>query len=72
MTLSEQTPKEIWDSLSYEQRLAATAHVFEKICDNAREGGTFRFLIYDRLGFREDAYLALYPEGMQIKNGFSL
>lgn len=68
----EKTPKEIWDSLTYDQRLAATAHVFEKICEHARKGGTFRYLIYDRLGFNQDAYSHLYPEGMQISNEFKL
>ena len=66
------TPKQIWDSLSYVQRLAATAHVFDQICNHAREGGTYRYLIYDRLGFKMDAYSHLYPEGMHISNEFKL
>ena len=66
------TIKEVWDSLTYEQRLAATAYVFQKICEHARSGGTYRNLIYDRLGFDQDAYSALYPEGMLISNELSL
>jgi len=30
--------KEVWDSLTHEQRLAATAYVFQKICEHARDG----------------------------------
>lgn len=57
----------------YETRLAVTAAVFRAICDHAREGGTFRYLIYDRLGFGPDAYLPLYlAGGMEISNEFSL
>ena len=64
--------KEVWDSLTHEQRLAATAYVFQKICEHARSGGTYRHLIYNRLGFGPGAYLALLPEGMHISNRFSL
>ncbi len=70
--MDEKEPQEIWESLSYLQRLAATAYIFEQICKHAREGGTYRFLIYDRLGFNMDAYSHLYPEGMLISNGFDL
>ena len=63
----------IWNSLSYDQRLAATAYVFDKICEHARKGGTFRYLIYNRLGFDLDAYAILYSAGgMHISNYFDL
>lgn len=71
--MSEQDPKEIWFKLSYTQRLAATAVIFETICQHARSEGTFRYLIYDRLGFNTDAYAVLYGAGgMNISNNFSL
>ena len=44
------------------------AWVFKQIMDNAGKG-TFRYLIYDRMGFKEDAYLSLYEAGgMAINN----
>ena len=65
--------KEVWDSLTYEQRLAATAYVFMNICAHARSSGTYRYLIYDRLGFEVDAYALLYGAGgMHISNEFKL
>jgi len=64
--------KEIWDSLTYDQRLAATAFIFQQLCEHARTSGTYRKLIYDRLGFGLDAYWVLLPEGKLISNEFSL
>lgn len=57
----------------YETRLAVTAWVFRSICEHAREGGSFRYLIYEKLGFNEDAYVPLYDAGgMVISNEFDL
>lgn len=57
----------------YNMRLAVTAWVFAAIVAHARDRGTFRFLIYDRLGFGPDAYLPLYDAGgMDISNDFDL
>jgi hypothetical protein len=57
----------------YEMRLAITAWVFAAIVAHARDRGTFRFLIYDRLGFEPDAYLPLYDAGgMDISNELDL
>ncbi len=64
--------EKVWNSLEYDQRLAATAYVFQKICENAKAGGTYRNLIYDRLGFDSDAYFVLLPEGRRISNEFVL
>jgi len=67
------TAEEIWDKLTYDQKLAATAYIFEKICDHARHHGTFRYLIYNRLGFKEDACVPLFSAGgMHISNEFNL
>lgn len=68
----ERTIKEVWDLLEYEQKLAATAYIFEKLCEHRKQGGTFRYLIYDRLGFNQDAYIILYGVGgMKISNEFN-
>lgn len=61
------------DECPYETRLAVTAWVFENVVKHAQEGGTFRYLIYDRLGFGTDAYVPLYQAGgMTISNEFDL
>jgi hypothetical protein len=61
------------ENCPYETRLAVVAWVMKHICDHAREGGTFRYLIYERLGFNQDAYLPLYEAGgMTISNEFDL
>lgn len=57
----------------YETRLAVAAWVFKAIVEHANEGGTFRYLIYHRLGFGPDAYVPLYNAGgMTISNEFDL
>lgn len=67
--MSEQTTGQVWDALTYDQRLAATAVVFEAIHEHMQSCGTFRYLIYDRLGFNTDAYSCLYSAGgLDISN----
>ena len=59
--------------MSEEERIEITAQVIKAIVDNAREGGSFRYLIYDRLGFGPEAYVPLYEAGgMTITNEFML
>lgn len=59
--------------LDAEARLWWTAQVFRSIVEHAREGGSFRQLIYGRLGFDVDAYAPLYlAGGMTISNEFIL
>jgi hypothetical protein len=61
------------NSLPESDRIAVAAQVISGILDNAREGGTFRYLIYDRLGFSPDAYVPLYyAGGMHITDNFVL
>ena len=61
------------EECDYETKLAVTAWVFSHIVDHATEGGSFRYLIYDRLGFGPDAYIPLYNAGgMTISNEFEL
>ena len=57
----------------YETRLAVTAWVFKHLVDHAYDPGTFRYLIYDRLGFESDAYSPLVMAGgVTISNEFDL
>ena len=39
------------------------AWVFKMLSENMREGGTFRKLIYDRMGFAKNSYQILYESG---------
>lgn len=62
-----------WEDIPYYVRLAAAAHVMKAICDHAKEGGSYRYLIYERLGFDLDSYAELYSAGgMDISNEFVL
>lgn len=66
-------PSKARTDVSYEDRLLVTADVFRHIVDHAVEGGSFRYLIYERLGFDLDAYTPLYlAGGMEISNNFVL
>lgn len=57
----------------YDTKLAVTAWVIRNIVDHAQRGGSFRYLIYNRLGFGADAYVPLYEAGgMEITNNFDL
>lgn len=61
------------DTLTEDDRLAVTVKVFQAVLEQARRGGTFRYLIYDRLGFSPDAYLPLhFAGGSHISDGFVL
>jgi hypothetical protein len=55
-----------------ELKLAVTKWVMKHIVDHAREGGSYRYLIYDRLGFGPEAYAPLCSDGMTISNEFDL
>ena len=54
------------------QRLSSAAMVIDKVWEHAREGGSFRYLIYERLGLSSAAYLPLCSESqaMNISNEF--
>ena len=56
----------------YDTKLAVTAWVMKHIVDHAREGGSYRYLIYERLGFGLDAYAPLCDNGLTISNEFDL
>lgn len=64
---------ELVEKCDYETKLAVAAWVIKHIVDHAKEGGSYRYLIYDRLGFGTDAYVPLYEAGgMEISNNFDL
>ena len=60
------------DECDPELKLAVTKWVMKHIVEHAREGGTYRYLIYHRLGFDESAYIPLCGYGMIISNEFDL
>ncbi len=64
---------EIWESLTDIEKLGATAFIFKKISEHGRESGSFRFLIYTRLGFDTDAYSVLLESGgLDISNNIHI
>lgn len=56
----------------HDMKLAVTKWVMKHIVDHAREGGSYRYLIYDRLGFGPEAYAPLCSDGLTISNDFDL
>lgn len=57
----------------YETRLAVTAWAMRHMVEHATEGGSYRTLIYERLGFGPDAYGVLQAHGgLEISNEFDL
>ena len=48
------------------------AWVFKHLCDAMKEPGTFRYLIYNRMGFPKESYSDLYHAGgMTLTNTFA-
>jgi hypothetical protein len=68
--------KDIYDDMvewcDHDMKLAVTKWVMKHIVDHAEEGGSYRYLIYDRLGFGPEAYAPLCSDGMTISNEFDL
>ena len=65
--------EEIVKNSDYDTRLAITAWVMEKILEHANDGGSYRYLIYDRLGFDMDSYGVLQNAGaLEISNEFDI
>lgn len=56
----------------HDMKLAVTRWVMKHIVEHAREGGSYRYLIYDRLGFGPEAYAPLCSDGLTISNEFDL
>jgi hypothetical protein len=58
------------ETCEYDMKLAVTRWVMKHIADHGKEGGSYRYLIYDRLGFEADAYAPLCSDGLFISNEF--
>src|SRR5262245_61081002 len=55
----QQTYPKLVADCDYQMRLAVVHWVFEQLLKHARSGGSYRYLIFNRLGFGRDAYLPL-------------
>jgi hypothetical protein len=53
-------------------KLAVTRWAMKHIVDHAMQGGSYRYLIYQRLGFGPEAYAPLCDSGMIISNEFDI
>jgi hypothetical protein len=53
-------------------KIAVTRWAMKHIVDHAKEGGSYRYLIYDRMGFDVSAYAPLCADGLTISNEFDL
>lgn len=62
--------QEIWGQLDYNIRLFTTMYIIKSLCDLIREGGSFRYFIYDMLGFDFDAYMLLFLSGGMMPTNF--
>lgn len=58
--------------VDYDTRLDIIKQVMDAIVEHAKEGGSYRTLIYGRLGLNTDAYGYLLASGMTISNEFIL
>jgi hypothetical protein len=63
---------ELVEKCDYNTKLAVTHWVMKNIVEHARDGGSYRYLIYERLGFGPDAYAPLCDDGITISNEFDL
>lgn len=60
---------ELVSKYDYQTKLDIAAWVISKIDEHGADGGSFRYLIYERLGFGPDAYVPLFEAGgMNITN----
>lgn len=60
------------DECDSEVKLAVTRWVMKHIVEHAKDGGSYRYLIYERLGFGPEAYAPLCGDGLTISNEFDL
>lgn len=68
----EKSYDDIVDSVDDETKIAIVRWAMKHIVEHAREGGSYRYLIYDRMGFDMDAYAPLCSDGLTISNEFDL
>jgi len=60
------------DKCDQDTKLAVTRWVMKHLIEHAQEGGSYRYLIYNRLGFGPEAYGPLCCDGITISNEFDL
>lgn len=60
------------DECPSDTKLAVVRWAMKHIVNHANEGGSYRTLIYQRLGFGYEAYAPLCGDGMTISNEFDL
>lgn len=53
-------------------KIAVTRWAMRHIVEHAKEGGSYRYLIYDRMGFGPEAYAPLCDDGLTISNEFDM
>jgi len=71
MSLCKRFAEELREKRAQKDRLEIIAEVFAHLRAHLDEGGTFRYLIYDRLGLGPESYAELYGAGgMRISNAF--
>ena len=63
---------EMADKCPSKLKLAVTRWAMKHIVDHARDGGSYRYLIYERLGFGPEAYVPLCDDGLTISNEFDI
>ena len=57
--------KEIFESLEYDQRMYVAFHLYKQLYENEFiDQGSYRHLIYTKLGFSTDAYSSLMDSGL--------
>lgn len=56
-----------WNDTGEELKLLLTSYIFDRLLEHFNEGGTYRCLIYDRLGFDMSAYMMLMS-GLDLSN----
>lgn len=70
----QEMAEQYWNSLPEDQRLLVAVYIFKKLHEHFMEGGSYRYLIYDRLGFsiESGAYGSLQAAGaLDIHNFIS-
>lgn len=58
--LPKEDIEKVWKETDYHTKLYITNYVFKCLREHMIEGGSYRTLIYGRLGFDTDAYGALF------------
>ena len=65
--------EKVWNSLDNNTRIAVASHIIRQVNSIGRDGGSFRYFIYNLLGFGPEAYVPLYEAGgMTITNEYDL